>query len=180
LHHHQQNFRKDPDDPTRCDNIIRAQNTVIQNVSAGESSDSGQNPCGGESTDSSQTPLGGEISDAGQNTGCEVPLIQFPVGPVPPASLRSLACRKGTALRERRRIRLSTPVLQTRADVVRPRNLVHVQDDWIRYLAEVRACCSPKFWSFYLSLHNQAGVAVDAALSAVKKTFMQPDKNTKE
>ena len=49
-----------------------------------------------------------------------------------------------------------------------------------RYVAEVRECCSPKFWQFYLSLHNQAGVAIDSALRAVKTTFMQAAKNTRD
>ena len=47
-------------------------------------------------------------------------------------------------------------------------------------MKEVRECCSPKFWKFYLSLHTQAGVAIDAALSAVKTTFMSSAQTTSE
>ena len=126
--HHQQNFQKDADDPTRCDNVIRANNITSNDIME----------------DSTVLPLSSdESSDSGQTMSSEVPLIQFPVGPLPPASLRSLASRKGTSLSSSRRHRMNSYVIQDvildsaavildSGDVSRPRNLVHVQDDWNR------------------------------------------------
>ena len=46
-----------------------------------------------------------------------------------------------------------------------------------RYLNKVQGVASPQFWSFFLSLHTQSAVAIDAALSAAKKTFLDGDEN---
>ena len=41
----------------------------------------------------------------------------------------------------------------------------------------MRGVASPKFWSFFLSLHTQSAVAIDAALRAAKTTFLCGDEN---
>ena len=46
-----------------------------------------------------------------------------------------------------------------------------------RYLAAVEGLASLKFWSFFLKLHTQSTVAIDAALSAAKTTFLISDEN---
>ena len=134
---HQRNFMKDSNDPTRCDNVIKARRAQNFLQDANDPAVTTCDPAGATSVDSSfgdavqtATSVDSSFGDAVQT---EVPLIQFPVGPVPPPSLRYLASRKGTSLGARRRRRMSY-VLQssTQADVSRPRNLVHVQDDWNR------------------------------------------------
>ena len=41
-----------------------------------------------------------------------------------------------------------------------------------RYNESVFEMCSPKFWSFFLSLHRFSTGAIDAALGAAKKNFL--------
>jgi hypothetical protein len=52
------------------------------------------------------------------------------------------------------------------------RDMVHVQDAWQHYLRQVGDQFSPKFWAFFLSMHEQPTVAIDAALTGVKKVFV--------
>ena len=40
-----------------------------------------------------------------------------------------------------------------------------------RYLQSVKAVASDTFWRFFLDLHTESGVTIDAALSAAKSTF---------
>ena len=123
IQYHQQNFQKDFDDPTRCDNVMRKTN--------GDD----PTPCTQTPVASSTTADGNIDSDCqtsvGETSTFEVPLIQFPSGPL---MLRSLSCRKGISIPDGRRKRIDTYVIQesTNADVSRPHNFVHVQDDWER------------------------------------------------
>ena len=47
-----------------------------------------------------------------------------------------------------------------------------------RYLSSVQGLASPTFWRFFLSLHTQPVVAIDAALKAAKTTFLR-DENSR-
>ena len=52
------------------------------------------------------------------------------------------------------------------------RDMVALQVEWQHYLRQVGEQFAPKFWVFFLSMHEQATVAIDAALSGVKKAFV--------
>ena len=52
------------------------------------------------------------------------------------------------------------------------RDMQSVQDDWERYVAQVGSQFTAKFWVFFLSMHEQSTVAIDAALTGVKKVFV--------
>ena len=58
------------------------------------------------------------------------------------------------------------------------RDMQNVQDDWERYVREVGSLFGAKYWVFFLSMHEQPTVAIDAALAGVKKVFVpQTDLN---
>ena len=58
------------------------------------------------------------------------------------------------------------------------RDMELVQDEWNHYLLQVGNLFARKFWVFFLSIHDQATVAIDAALAGVKKAFLA-DKDDK-
>ena len=59
-----------------------------------------------------------------------------------------------------------------------PRDMVAVHDKWICFQKNVQLCCSNDFWRFFLAMHSQPGVAIDAALGAAKNIFLKGKKGT--
>lgn len=48
------------------------------------------------------------------------------------------------------------------------RDMTHLQDDYDRYLLDVRRLCAEEFWDIFLTMHKFSGRAIDAALRSVR------------
>ena len=126
---HEQNFRKAPDDPSRCDNT----------------------------------------SDSIVATASVVLPVPAPA-PVLPVDMLALARRAPVTLQS-----YTTRVREVPRRVTvfpaNPRDFVDLQNTWDRYVQDVFGTCCPKFWKFFLPLHEESGSAIDSALRSARNAF---------
>ena len=52
-----------------------------------------------------------------------------------------------------------------------PRDFVDLQNTWDRYVEDVFGTFCPKFWKFFLPLHEESGSAIDSALRSARNAF---------
>ena len=90
--------------------------------------------------------------------------------------LTELARRSAQTQSLRRRIRAQYTVERT-ADAEGAVDLCRVQDLWQAFLEATRELCSPEFWCVFLSMHTSVGTTQDRVLRAVKKQYVQNDRN---
>ena len=104
-----------------------------------------------------------------------VPVIQIPVMRTP---LHELTMRPPqTKIMERRQRRSYSMHSNDQYFLTGtpPRDMVAIMERWDTFVNDTRSLCSEKFWSIFLSMHQLSGVAIDTALTVVKKTFMQDE-----
>ena len=109
-------------------------------------------------------------------------IISTPVPMDAKTPLHELACRQPIDQRMQRAMRRqyvmsSLENVPSTENGNAPLDMVVVMQLWQAFVRRTHRACSDKFWEFFLSLHDQAGVAIDAALNAVKKTFMDRQKD---
>ena len=109
-------------------------------------------------------------------------LIVTPASVERKAPLHELTCRPtndvGRQRAQRRQyVMSSVQEIPSTINGNAPLDMVDVMHLWNRFVRRTHQACSAKFWEFFLSMHDQAAVAIDAALIAVKKTFMDRDKD---
>ena len=152
---HAKNFYKLDSDPTRCD---KKDAGCLHFSAAGMNV---MSPAGSVTTQV-YTALEG------------VPLITVPYTPI---ELHELACRRANSNSpgEERGRRCSAYLVQDFVPEAHHmhRDMLFVMQLWHNFITEIYQCYSDKFWRFFLQLHSQPGVAIDAALGAVKSLFIQ-------
>ena len=185
MQQHQKNFRKKSNDMTRCDNVARELGTYADRLVSAfafsaeedEVSDDDRADDGSRSAAAAAS----SVSSAAAASASSVPLITMPVVATP---LADLAARPPYWAEECRRLRAEAYTIQRavlHASQARaPRDMVHVMKKWEYFVQDAQSLCSHKFWKFFLSLHTMSGVAIDSALGAVKKVFMQQQIGTEE
>ena len=167
------NLWKSADDPSRCDFHLRSQAGVTTHAPAAAPGIITE-PAGapGIITEPAGVPLITEPAG--------VPLIAEPDG-VPPHVINvcELARRQPASTRDQFEARKAYTITAANSacDVPHARDLVVVQDDWDRYLREIKDLCSEQFWTFFLRLHRFSGVMIDTSLSSAKKVFRNLQSN---
>ena len=170
--YHKRNYYMDPSDPLRCDNRRSEAASASASVEAA-------------STSASVEPASASVGPANK----EIPALEvlpadlkFPNVNLVPAdaglasnTLRDLMCRQETTKasvcsRRRQMYRMCSSRVPPGTT---PLDMTEVQEAWQKYIRDVRGCASNTFWNFFLSIHTEAGTAINAALSAVKNNFMQ-------
>lgn len=56
----------------------------------------------------------------------------------------------------------------------RVRDMLYIQNQYDTYRRNITSLCSPEFWKFFLSLHTCTAAAIDAALLAARRIFLEP------
>ena len=177
---HYGNFFKGEDDPTRCDKLARSAtiNSPANLTTLGATSPSlSDSPANLTSPSLLDSPTSKDsLSDASESV-MDAPVITTPVITTP---LWELARRPAKSQDQERRERCISYTLRDAVvpATMMPRDMVHVMHRWKVFQNEVFACASERFWRFFLALHTQPGVAIDAALQAAKSEFMSEEKGS--
>ena len=169
---HQQNFYKEADDMTRCDNVARS----LARFRATSCFRVETSPDGAVTSDSSAS-IGSVVSaafDSDQQVG-------FITTPHIPTLLHELARRPRCKHQAQRADRYGYSMRDAKVpEGMMPRDMVVVMEQWQEFQQKVQLCCSEEFWRFFLALHEQPGVAIDAALANAKEIFLKEKKGTPE
>ena len=142
---HMRNFWKTMDDPSRCDNLQAADAAVV-----------------------TQVPLITMPNQCG--TGQPHNIID---------SRTTLSRKLPTSWTTEREMRGSYCIVEYNEEdhgppASVPRDMTPLQDRWESFLIDLSHKCHINFWSLFLSMHELSGKAIDSALRAVKKCFVQP------
>ena len=154
---------------TRCDNVARCLarfRTETWDVAVSRDSSS--------ASIASTSAASGTFDDDEFET--QVGLITAPHIPTP---LHELARRPRCKQQAQRADRYGYSMRDAKVpEGMMPRNMVAVMEQWQEFQRAVQLCCSEDFWRFFLALHEQPGVAIDAALGNAKEIFLKEKKGT--
>jgi len=158
---HMRNYGYDADDPRRCDNVIRqtipavitnpGDNVIWQTIPAVIT-----NPVENNSPDNDVDD--GDFSFASDHR-CIKLLTRRRRADDPSASKYYKEVLVARPL----------PVMTMKEE---PIDMTVLQVAWDQYLKDIKGLGSSSFWKFFLDLHDQPQVAIDAALQAARSTFL--------
>ena len=100
-----------------------------------------------------------------------VPLITAPATPTSDPIIR-IARKHAWTWQDERVARACYTITETTASTHEARDMTLLQDRWQAYLQAVAGVASTDFWALFLALHDQSTVAIDSALHAVKRVFV--------
>ena len=193
---HQKNFFKTADDPTRCDfadhedavannkDAVADQEDAVadQEDAVADHEDAvadhedavADNKDADAVADNKDADAVADNKDAVAAFDDQEDAVADIVAPIERTSLHELSIRPPETKDLERQYRREYDVQSCNIDpAMTPRDMVTVMGEWDKFVQDSYGRCSEKFWDIFLSLHELPAVAIDAALSAVKKTFLQ-------
>ena len=167
---HEINYRKNPDDPTRCDAIQKKNEKYFAPLVLQSPTQCPDSPTVHFAPD--DVPLEIHLPASPDDVPLE---IHLPASPSPgdereppPVNIQNLATRGSSDVF----IKFPCRGLQQIVGVLpNVRDLVPLQNKWDKYVRDVFNICTKQFWQMFLPIHDQSGTTIDTVLRCTKTAF---------